>query len=60
MYQRQRFVLDAEHTDYAFAELCRRYGIRRKTGDDGARYMDRADKAIRKARGGERDDRKCA
>jgi putative transposase len=32
MYQRQRFVLDAEHTDYAFAELCRRYGISRKTG----------------------------
>jgi transposase-like protein len=32
MYQRQRFVLDAEHTPAAFAELCRRYGISRKTG----------------------------
>ncbi|MEO6058047.1 MAG: helix-turn-helix domain-containing protein [Gemmatimonadales bacterium] len=26
------FVLDAEHTPAAFAELCRRYGISRKTG----------------------------
>jgi hypothetical protein len=25
MYQRQRFVPDAEHTDYAFAKLCRRW-----------------------------------
>ena len=32
MYQRQRFVLDAEHTPAAFAELCRRYGISRRTG----------------------------
>jgi putative transposase len=32
MYERQRFVLDAEHTSAAFAELCRRYGISRKTG----------------------------
>jgi hypothetical protein len=32
MYQRQRFVLDAEHAPCAFAELCRRYGISRKTG----------------------------
>ena len=32
MYQRQRFVLDAEHTPASFAELCRRYGISRKTG----------------------------
>jgi putative transposase len=32
MYQRQRFVLDAEHTPAAFAELCRRYDISRKTG----------------------------
>jgi hypothetical protein len=32
MSQRQRFVLDAEHTRVAFAELCRRYGISRKTG----------------------------
>ena len=32
MYQRQRFVLDAEHTPAAFADLCRRYGISRKTG----------------------------
>ena len=32
MYQRQRFVLDAEHTPNTFAELCRRYGISRKTG----------------------------
>jgi transposase InsO family protein len=32
MYERQRFVLDAEHTPAAFAELCRRYGISRKTG----------------------------
>jgi hypothetical protein len=28
MYQRQRFVLDAEHTPAAFAELCRRYGLK--------------------------------
>jgi hypothetical protein len=32
MYERQRFVLDAEHTPAAFAELCRRYAISRKTG----------------------------
>ena len=32
MYERQRFVLDAEHTSAAFAELCRCYGISRKTG----------------------------
>jgi len=32
MYERQRFVLDAEHGPCAFAELCRRYGISRKTG----------------------------
>ena len=32
MYQRQRFVLDAEHTSASFAELCRRYDISRKTG----------------------------
>ena len=32
MYQRQRFVLDAEHTPASFAELCRRYDISRKTG----------------------------
>lgn len=32
MSQRQRFVLDAEHTPASFAELCRRYGISRKTG----------------------------
>jgi putative transposase len=32
MYERQRFVLDAEHTSAVFAELCRRYGISRKTG----------------------------
>ncbi len=32
MYERQRFVLDAEHAPCAFAELCRRYGISRKTG----------------------------
>ncbi len=32
MYERQRFVLDAEHTPAAFAELCRRYHISRKTG----------------------------
>ena len=32
MYQRQRFVLDAEHTPACFAELCRRYGVSRKTG----------------------------
>jgi putative transposase len=32
MYERQRFVLDAEHTPNTFAELCRRYGISRKTG----------------------------
>jgi putative transposase len=31
-YQRQRFVLDAEHTPATFAELCRRDGISRKTG----------------------------
>jgi hypothetical protein len=30
MYQRQRFVLDAEHTPAAFTELCRRYGISRE------------------------------
>ncbi len=32
MYQRQRFVLDAQYAQCAFAELCRRYGISRKTG----------------------------
>jgi putative transposase len=32
MHERQRFVLDAEHTPVAFAELCRRYAISRKTG----------------------------
>jgi hypothetical protein len=32
MYQRQRFVLDAEHTPASFAELCRRNDISRKTG----------------------------
>jgi hypothetical protein len=32
MYQRQRFVLDAEHTPGTFAGLCRRYRISRKTG----------------------------
>ena len=32
MYERQRFVLDAESAPCAFAELCRRYGISRKTG----------------------------
>jgi putative transposase len=32
MYQRPRFVLDAEHTPASFAELCRRYGVSRKTG----------------------------
>jgi putative transposase len=32
MYERQRFVLDAEHTSASFAELCRRYDISRKTG----------------------------
>jgi hypothetical protein len=32
MYQRQRFVLDAEHTTASFAELCRRYAVSRKTG----------------------------
>ena len=32
MYQHQRFALDAEHTPAAFAELCRRYGVSRKTG----------------------------
>jgi hypothetical protein len=32
MDQRQRFVLDAEHTPASFAELCRRYGISRKAG----------------------------
>jgi transposase-like protein len=31
MYQRQQVVLDAEHTPGTFAELCRRYGISRKT-----------------------------
>ena len=35
MYQRQRFVLDAEHAPCTFAELCRRYGISRKTGYKG-------------------------
>ena len=32
MYQRQRFVLDAEHTPASLPELCRRYGLSRKTG----------------------------
>src|SRR6266496_1289252 len=32
MSQRQRFVLDAEHTPASFAELCRRYDISRETG----------------------------
>ena len=32
MYQRQRFVLDAEHTPASFAELCPWYDISRKTG----------------------------
>jgi len=27
MYERQRFVLDAQHAPCAFAELCRRYAI---------------------------------
>ena len=39
MYERQRFVLDAEHTPVAFAELCRRYGISRKTGCQAARAL---------------------
>jgi hypothetical protein len=42
MYQRQRFVLDAEHTPASFAELCRRYGISRKTGyKTGYKWLDR-------------------
>jgi putative transposase len=32
MHERQRFVLDAQSAPCAFAELCRRYGISRKTG----------------------------
>jgi hypothetical protein len=32
MYERQRFVLDAQSAACAFAELCRRYAISRKTG----------------------------
>jgi putative transposase len=32
MHERQRFVLDAEYAQCAFAELCRRYAISRKTG----------------------------
>jgi len=32
MHERQRFVLDAEYAACSFAELCRRYGISRKTG----------------------------
>ena len=38
MYQRQRFVLDAEHTPASFAELYRRYSISRKSG---YRWLDR-------------------
>jgi len=32
MHERHRFVLDAEYAACSFAELCRRYGISRKTG----------------------------
>jgi putative transposase len=32
MHERQRFVLDAQVARCAFSELCRRYGISRKTG----------------------------
>ena len=32
MHERQRFVLDAQSARCAFAELCPRYGISRKTG----------------------------
>jgi transposase InsO family protein len=32
MHERQRFVLDAEHAQCCFSELCRRYGVSRKTG----------------------------
>jgi hypothetical protein len=39
MYQRQRFVLDAERTSAAFAGLCRRYDISRKTG---YKWLDRS------------------
>jgi hypothetical protein len=37
-YQRPRFVLDAEHTLAAFAELGRRYGISRETATSVDRY----------------------
>lgn len=48
MYERQRFVLDAEHTTSSFAELCRRYGISRKTGYQWlARYADAGPDALR-------------
>ena len=32
MHERQRFVIDAQYTPASFSELCRRYGISRKTG----------------------------
>lgn len=32
MHERHRFVLDAEYAHSSFAELCRRYGVSRKTG----------------------------
>ncbi len=32
MHERHRFVLDAEYARCSFAELCRRYGVSRKTG----------------------------
>jgi putative transposase len=32
MHERQRFVIDAQYTPTSFHELCRRYGISRKTG----------------------------
>ena len=32
MEQRARFVLDVERAEMSVAELCRRYGVSRKTG----------------------------
>ena len=40
MHERQRFVLDAEHTPASFAELCRRYGISHRPLVPGPRVDD--------------------
>jgi len=47
MHERQRFVVDAEYAACSFAELCRRYGISRKTGYKWlARYATQGPEAL--------------